>query len=54
LCFDQTPQMLDNLSVLGYPLLGAIGIIGWTVCSVLLIHELRRFSSTREHHPPEL
>jgi hypothetical protein len=54
LCFDQAPQMLDNLSVLGYPLLGAIGFIGWTVCSVLLILELRGFSSTREQHAPEL
>ena len=45
MCFDHTPQMIDHLSLLGYPSLGVVGFSGWVVCSVLLVIELKRLSA---------
>ena len=42
-CFDHFPQMINHLDLLGYPLAGLIGFLGWVVCSVLLVISLRKY-----------
>ncbi len=46
LCFDHLPQMIIHLDLLGYPLAGLIGFVGWVVCSVLLVISLRNYLGT--------
>ncbi len=37
LCLDQAPLLFDRLSVLGWPILAAVGFGGGFICSVLLL-----------------